>query len=639
MKSESVITIDVSRSSLGPWVDAVQGDGGTRSISISLLDNGNAWYPPHDAEAAIAYTHECGGKGLYNKLPDGRSAISIKGNTVTAILAPKVLSRPGKVRASIVFTNSKMDQLTSFPFTISVARNQFAGSQEAEDYIRLQWLECKLGEYLQKAKDSGEFNGPKGDAFTYADFTQEQLEALTGPPGPEGDNTAAVEAAIAANDAAKRANDAASEAHATINAIVPEVNLLKARLSEMDNSLFSNEFVYAKKLVSDIGEKHAGFNGTVPNSTLISIGDSPLFDTYLVPITEDTSIYIDQTDIPYFALCIGIDPCEEWNYIGTSAITRECETAYRIRKNLSTFDDGFPASFEEKLDLKAGTALAITVTKDTIPVIYIKEPTKIVSRNFAESVHAVNQLLVKRSESTLILASSKYQIVWEKKATTQGYQWNIVSLCGVLSDWNILPANTDIIGVMQFDASQYEQPNFMGGMHGNENVIQFRVLANGSEVVDSGYYDNVQVCMVSHLYDIVETDQNVVDRYVLMHFTPHGFESRVSFQLLVDQKVQVAYPSGLFAVKKSDVESVITNVGILNLNGTGQQLKSTGLKEAVFHLSNKLTLSISSDTGDFGFFTYRENTQSFKLYWANSSLAEKKAGDIMSGFCRYQFSC
>lgn len=30
--------------------------------------------------------------------------------------------------------------------------------------------------------------GPKGDAFTYADFTQEQLEALKGPKGDRGDN-------------------------------------------------------------------------------------------------------------------------------------------------------------------------------------------------------------------------------------------------------------------------------------------------------------------------------------------------------------------------------------------------------------------------------------------------------------------
>lgn len=36
---------------------------------------------------------------------------------------------------------------------------------------------------LEEAKESGEFDGPKGDPFTYEDFTPEQLEALTGPKG------------------------------------------------------------------------------------------------------------------------------------------------------------------------------------------------------------------------------------------------------------------------------------------------------------------------------------------------------------------------------------------------------------------------------------------------------------------------
>ena len=42
---------------------------------------------------------------------------------------------------------------------------------------------------LLEAKESGMFDGPegpKGDAFTYADFTEEQLAALRGPAGPTG---------------------------------------------------------------------------------------------------------------------------------------------------------------------------------------------------------------------------------------------------------------------------------------------------------------------------------------------------------------------------------------------------------------------------------------------------------------------
>ena len=41
----------------------------------------------------------------------------------------------------------------------------------------------KIDQALEEAKESGEFNGPKGDPFTYDDFTPEQLEGLKGPKG------------------------------------------------------------------------------------------------------------------------------------------------------------------------------------------------------------------------------------------------------------------------------------------------------------------------------------------------------------------------------------------------------------------------------------------------------------------------
>lgn len=53
-------------------------------------------------------------------------------------------------------------------------------------------LDTAVETALTEAKESGEFDGPpgeagpKGDPFTYEDFTPEQLEALTGPEGPAG---------------------------------------------------------------------------------------------------------------------------------------------------------------------------------------------------------------------------------------------------------------------------------------------------------------------------------------------------------------------------------------------------------------------------------------------------------------------
>lgn len=39
---------------------------------------------------------------------------------------------------------------------------------------------------MTKTLDLGSVKGPKGDPFTYADFTPEQLAQLAGPAGPAG---------------------------------------------------------------------------------------------------------------------------------------------------------------------------------------------------------------------------------------------------------------------------------------------------------------------------------------------------------------------------------------------------------------------------------------------------------------------
>lgn len=158
----SKIRLDMAQPGTANPVYAVQGDGNTRAVVAELLANGSSWAPDDGWEAAITYRKPDGTKGLYNLLDDGSSAINISGSTATVILAQQMMTVPGAVRAAIVFNNQRLDQLTSFPFLVSVARNQFAGGTASEDYIRLQWLEDKLEEYLRKAADSGAFDGAPG---------------------------------------------------------------------------------------------------------------------------------------------------------------------------------------------------------------------------------------------------------------------------------------------------------------------------------------------------------------------------------------------------------------------------------------------------------------------------------------------
>lgn len=243
MKPAANLKVDIAHSGFVSPVEAMQGDGGLRSISVELTDGGKPWYPPAGTEIAVAYTHSNGAKGLYSKLSDGRKAVTVRNNIVTVVLAPQMLAAAGEVKAAIVFNSEKLDQLTTFPITITVKKNLFADAQETVDYIRLQWLEDKLDEYLKKAKDSGVFDGPKGDAFTYADFTPEQLAALTGPQGPAGDNTAALEAAQAANTASQTAFNAAAAAQTVVDTIMPDITKLKTELASIAASAIATKRV------------------------------------------------------------------------------------------------------------------------------------------------------------------------------------------------------------------------------------------------------------------------------------------------------------------------------------------------------------------------------------------------------------
>ena len=151
MNVTSKISVDLTRQNVGQRVNAVQGDGNTRLVEITLLCGGAPWTPPDGVEAAIAYMQPSGTKGMYNLLADGTAAISITGNVATAILAPQMLTVSGTVQASLVFNDQRLNRrLTTFPFAVSVASNPAAGAQKVEDYIRLQWLEDKLDEYVKK---------------------------------------------------------------------------------------------------------------------------------------------------------------------------------------------------------------------------------------------------------------------------------------------------------------------------------------------------------------------------------------------------------------------------------------------------------------------------------------------------------
>lgn len=140
MQITKKITIDLAKRGIIETVDAMQGDSNTRAVEITLLDNGVAWLPS-DATPSVAFKKPDGKSGWYDTLPDGSAACNISDHAVTAILAPQVLSAPGRVSAAVVFQDADLNQLATFAFTIIVEENPAAGSVISNDYYNLQTME------------------------------------------------------------------------------------------------------------------------------------------------------------------------------------------------------------------------------------------------------------------------------------------------------------------------------------------------------------------------------------------------------------------------------------------------------------------------------------------------------------------
>lgn len=135
MQVKNTLCIDLRNQGFSQRIRATQADANTRVVEVCLFDGGVVWAVPDGITAAVGYRKPDGTAGLYDKLPDGANAVTISGNTVTAILAPQVLTAPGIVSAVIILTDDSMRQLSTFPFQIYVEKNPAAGLVVSDNYI------------------------------------------------------------------------------------------------------------------------------------------------------------------------------------------------------------------------------------------------------------------------------------------------------------------------------------------------------------------------------------------------------------------------------------------------------------------------------------------------------------------------
>jgi hypothetical protein len=423
-----------------------------------------------------------------------------------------------------------------------------------------------------------------------------------------------------------------SNVSAELDGVNGRLGDLKSAIEQLDDEIFEETMPIdpGTQVNQIVGATHKAGSASANTGTpgYISINNSSGYDSYYFFPSSQTDLWFDSVDSRYLAICYGAD----YTSVTTGdTIQLYCSNPVRYRK----LDNNLP-TVNSKLTAQPGSVVAITVTSGGTDLIYglNAQPTSIqVKDTFAQNVHKAGGLYVDVATDTVTISGKAYNVVFEKKTTTQGYQWNITGLYG--KGANVIPVGTDIIGVIKMrNANQY-----IGGIHGNELNVDFDLYSNGEIILSSGYYPDVKIYMYSHLYDYNDPTSNIVDRYVLFDFTPDGWTARNTFKMLTDLTVQNSYASGLFGFGQADVNFAACNYGKVDLSATDSQFYTgQNFRKVMINFRDNLTVSFKSNTNVRGFFTYRSNTQSYKAYFADLSAdASLQAGDCITGEYEYSF--
>ncbi len=189
MNTTQNITLDLTKRTVFQYVSAKQGDNGSRFVKITLTDNGVVYKPPADTAATFRA-----------QKPDGTAILNpavVNGDgTVTVELTQQTLAVCGDVVADVCLMDKHGTRLSTVSFIIHI-ENAPVGEQidSTNEFLKLleiiERAENITGDFssaldqlesirndvqtvaanlhqtvtseLQKAKESGEFDGPKGD--------------------------------------------------------------------------------------------------------------------------------------------------------------------------------------------------------------------------------------------------------------------------------------------------------------------------------------------------------------------------------------------------------------------------------------------------------------------------------------------
>lgn len=140
-----------------PRIDAVQGDTCTRVAELVLYADGSPWVMPEGMTVRIRYHKPDDTGGSYDTLPDGTRAWWAEGNLLRLILAPQMLTVPGRVEAQGELS-VEQEVLGTFSFYVVVHEDPAFEMPAPEDYVNwVGWMESELDRHLSESMERGDF--------------------------------------------------------------------------------------------------------------------------------------------------------------------------------------------------------------------------------------------------------------------------------------------------------------------------------------------------------------------------------------------------------------------------------------------------------------------------------------------------
>lgn len=379
--------------------------------------------------------------------------------------------------------------------------------------------------------------------------------------------------------------------------------------------------------------KDSSFLTAKPGYSASSVGWTPYigYNSWYFTATNKIQIYPDERALYYYSICIFNESVSSQNYVA------------RYRQS-----DGNMPTKDNPLTVNPNQVIVVTLSYNDKDFILYSSSEPILLGD--QMVNQVNTLIANAQSCTMVeYSTDKYVITsngirFDLRHTVDDNInqdcWRFVSV----SKNNTEIVNGDIIGVL-LESGEYD---FIGGVHGDEKIVNFVIKADGVDISEPTTICNkVTIFMYSHLYRPSSPTTNVIDRYVNMTIEKGKLTVENTFKCLVDNfALKYAYNSGLIGIYKPNVSFLASNTDVADLSDMPTAIdwnKSHDnywydaiLTNGSIHIENVVGHEQPNYSARVHYFS-NENPQRLKVYITTDQDSVWNTGHICNGKFFYEF--